>query len=136
MAKPKLTKKERAALVVVRDMLDSGLIEHKRDVSTFNDCFSEQVYRAKRFFNMSLAVGDSGCGTVACIGGWTAATMGLEPDEAAAFVMRYSERGKFSELFYPPPAIDYEKITPAQAVKAIDNFLRTGKPRWSSVGAK
>jgi len=37
------------------------------------------------------------------------------------------------ELFYPPSEFSYKAITPAQAAKAIDNYLETGDPDWESM---
>lgn len=138
MAKPKLTKKERAALTAVRDLLDGGLLEYQRDVSGFSRWSLDAVYRIRRFFNMSVAIGEADCGTVGCIGGWMAANMGLTPSQAQAYVYGFEGRGKFNELFFPSVDNDtsYAKITPRQAVKAIDNFLKTGNPRWASIGVK
>ncbi len=131
MPKPKLTKKEEAALMTVRDMLDRGLIEHKKLPDNLPyDPRSFFSLTLKRFFNMGTGASPKECGTVACIGGWTGAMMGMTIDEAGDFVSKYEHRGKFKDLFFPSRDLKYEKITPKHAVKAIDSFLETGKPNW------
>lgn len=65
--------------------------------------------------------------------------MGKDEDDFIAGV-EYSEMAIYA-LFYPDsdtPAVhdderDWEKFTTKQAVKAIDNFLYTGRPKWKKV---
>ena len=134
--KPKLTKKELGALRAVRDMLDTGLIERNRP--TTGIWIRDHIALAmKRIFDMSIPLKTTNCGTVACIGGWTGAMMGMSPANAENFVTNYNEGGKFHELFYPvynsKLTAHYGKIKPEHAVKAIDNFLATGNPNWMKV---
>lgn len=78
------------------------------------------------------------CGTVACIGGWMAAAMGMGPMEADEYVgskcqATSSERYPLNDLFYPDTSKQWWEITPSMAVEVIDRFLETGKVDWSSV---
>lgn len=144
MAKPRLTKEERKALVQVRDALANGMLEHRRNFDALPGAergfFS---FSLRRLFNMGCPARETQCGTVACIGGWMGAFMGKSPSEAYEFVDIHEE-GKFGELFYPFSVTDdqrreksnYEAITPKQAIKAIDNFLKTGKPNWQRALAR
>lgn len=135
MPKPSLSKKEEAALRAVRDMLAGGLIEHEPspDISWRDGPVQAFVMTMKRLFNMGETAGATECGSVACIGGWMGAMMGMDHEESAEFVMRYEDRGKFKTLFYPPAIYDYALIKPTHAVKAIDNFLANGNPRWAAI---
>jgi hypothetical protein len=96
----------------------------------------------KKIFNMDTATRTTECGSVGCIGGWMGTMMGLGVEDACDFVLGYMNRGRFKELFFPPTPKDkhgepvedyYDKITAAHAVKAIDNFTKTGKPKWETI---
>lgn len=138
MPKPRLSKTELKALVNVRDMLASGVIEYDRKAAGLpqmaRDYFAMGL---RRIFNMEVPAETTECGTVACIGGWMGAMMNMTPQEADDYVNE-NDSGKFGELFYPfggenaakAGGMDYSKITPVHAVKAIDSFLKTGKPNW------
>lgn len=122
-----LTKKELEALLAVRDGLASGAYKHVRN---FSDTKSK-----KPMFNMTQACVSDSCGTIGCIGGWMARQMGLNEIEAHDYV--YETPGKTYDLFFPKGLNgDWDKITPKQAVKAIDNFLETGDPKWPQVAPK
>lgn len=144
--KPKLTTKERGALVAVRDMLASGEIVHKRNADSLPGSMREHfVIGLKRIFNMGCTAEATECGSVGCIGGWMGAMMGMTIDEAADFVAdaqagddnywNENKGNKFSDLFFPPAKINYERITEKQAVRAINSFLKTGKPNWAKACA-
>lgn len=96
-------------------------------------------------FNMAIAYDNYSCGQAACIGGWTALTMGIPPDEADDYV--YSKEKQYDDatdqvikpaaliksLFFPGDDWEYEDITPVQAATAIDNFLDCGDPKWKAI---
>ena len=88
------------------------------------------------------------CGTVACIGGWAYALQNGTPDgkgflrfdmsAAEEFVIETRYRWpRLGWLFYPNTEpgteVNYGRITPQQAVVAIENYLYTGVPRWHEV---
>ena len=77
------------------------------------------------------------CGTVACIGGWMAVSMGMGPSAVDDYVG--SKDGGYGDplfhLFYPSIGMPWYDITPSMAVKVIDRFLETGEVDWSSVDA-
>lgn len=111
--------KDVIALLGVRDALVTGVIKYSR---------SKCVKPANHTFNMAVSERHADCGTVGCIGGNMAMVLGVEADRyvSDAIPIIYS-------LFYPPIQYEYTRITAAESVKAIDNFLRTGKPMWVKV---
>lgn len=128
-SKLKLSFAEFGALLGTRTLLaNNAVVDAKGSQRT-----DEKTHK----FNMEVACKVSGCGSVACIGGTMAQIMGMEPDEAVSYVHLRDphENGQIpiSRLFFPPQEYDFGKITPAHAVKAIDNFLATGKPLWNKV---
>ena len=72
------------------------------------------------------------CGTV---GGWCGLAMGMTKEEASSFVKQQDfDETNLRPLFYPN--LDQNRwnlITTEDAVKAIDNFLETGDPRWQNI---
>jgi hypothetical protein len=103
-------------------------------------------------FSMNYSSGEYRCGTVACIGGWMKILQmfpgpGLRPDylldeKEQMEVDKYVDAGRslaLADLFYPDeisPEVDgWDLITPAQAAKAIGNFLEHGKPMWKEATA-
>ena len=105
-----MTNEEHEALIKVRDLLASGALNGQ--------------------FNMNYAEAIGDCGTVRCIGGWMAHYMTIP--NVTGYVNFHSE---LHDLFHPDDdgGIDWDDITPGQAVLAIDNFLATGKPEWSTI---
>ncbi len=90
----------------------------------------------KHAFNMGVPCRVEGCGSIACIGGTMAQVMGMDADAADQYVRDHDPEentAPISRLFFPPSQYEYDKITTKQAVKAIDNFLATGKPLWDKV---
>ena len=91
---------------------------------------------AEAHFNMRIWHGDvdeysdyarfpGQCGTVMCIGGYIAQQPDITP-ELHDFL-----HGAELDLFYPPRGFEtYCKITPAQAITAINNYLTHGDPQW------
>ncbi len=106
-----MTNEEHAALIKVRDALASGKLDGHFDM------------------NQAISV----CGTFACIGGHMAQLMGMTEFNAInEYVLGNDE---LHVLFYPDDraGVDWDDITPAQAVLAIDNFLSSGDPEWNEV---
>jgi hypothetical protein len=126
---------ELGALLGVRAMLAGGIFPHG---STRDERHRE--------FNMNIACSSVVCGTTSCIGGTMAIIMGLKPDEATTYVGTLAGYGNHSQaltnLFFPSirDGDGWDKgwsdITPDHAVRAIDNWLRDGRPRWRKVVAK
>ena len=104
-----MTNEEHAALIKVRYLLDSGELDGQ--------------------FSMAYAQAIDDCKTVRCIGGWMAHYMAIP--NVTGYVNFQNE---LHDLFYPDDvSVDWDDITPAQAVLAIDNFLDTGEPEWSTI---
>lgn len=83
-------------------------------------------------FNMNVTYMAGNCGGVGCIGGWVGAVMGEENPAKYAYAFRFE--GNLKQLYYPSfSANNYDKITTAQAAKAIHYFLQTGDPCWGKV---
>lgn len=117
-----ITFQEMGALLGVREMLARGLL---KDPGALHEDGAHD-------FNMNIPCRlDGHCGTVACIGGTMALLMGqLSPSR---YVAGGGLNGKLGRLFYPDTAlVQWQSITPAQAVRAIDNWLDNGNPRWRS----
>lgn len=67
------------------------------------------------------------CGTVMCIGGYITNQPDITP-ELHEFI-----DGTDLDIFYPPRGFEnYCKITPAQAITAINNYLTHGDPQWAA----
>ena len=90
-------------------------------------------------FNMGMACDVNGCGTVSCIGGTMALIMGMNVREKTqAYVGGVFVSGNHSPalkpLFFPNVrGIEWDAITPAQALKAIANFKKDRKPCWKQI---
>lgn len=118
------------ALLHVRDELERGDIVHF-DCGAAVDAVVTGV--KKRWFDMGVGGDRHGCGTLGCIGGWMYAAM--HPKARVGRMQDYVDRHQgvsspFHELFF---GRTWSSITPAQGVKAIDNFLEFGKPDWEEV---
>jgi len=122
---------ELIALYGVRAMLASGEIK-----STLS--FNILPTATAHLFNMGVTCETSHCGSIACIGGYMAMVL----QKPIAWVSPYNaqphpadpERAPKSlvPLFFPHED-DYDHITNKQAIKAIDNWLETGRPKWRAI---
>lgn len=145
-----LTPKTYAALRWTLKLLRGDLKAHVR-----HEYWRHPVRPRGNLFNMATecekehdSTGHS-CGTTACIGGWMAIhALGIRPN--AKGVINVSSAGRVSvamrnmamneglyKLFYPgeecyrvPDIHNWSDITPKQAVKAIEYYLRTGEISW------
>jgi hypothetical protein len=136
-----ITQQELDALLAVRSGLAAGLLEHT----------SYKKLKAKSdpkslAFNMDIAYTKHDCGTVGCIGGWMGVFMHthkLEADKEIDYnnVRHYVNNKRsynLEELFFPLEThdgftVDYDSISSAMALQAIDNFLANGEPDWKNV---
>ena len=93
-------------------------------------------------FKMGIACDFNGCGTVSCIGGTMALIMGMYMRENVLdYVGIRLGEGRHSPalkpLFFPPReellGVEWDNITPAQALKAIANFKKDRHPRWKQI---
>jgi hypothetical protein len=103
-------------------------------------------------FDMNYPSKNYHCGTSGCIGGWMKIHMlEVAPDDKGVFrldpheesvvdsYVNTSRSRTLGPLFYPalpddhPLRTEWERITPAHGVQAIDNFLNTGDPNWIGV---
>ncbi len=120
---------EFGALLGTRTMLANNAVVDAKGVHETD----EKTHK----FNMSVPCNARRCGSVACIGGTMAQIMGMDAIDASSYVYERepgtAKETPISRLFYPPEKYDFDKITPAHAVKAIDNFLATGKPNWTKI---
>jgi len=124
---------ELGALLGTRAMLEFKVLEDGKELEVPN--------KKSHLFNMTQICKTAGCGSIACIGGTMAMIMGLEPTS----YVRNAE-GELKQLFYPHyrtgklegiELYSWGRIKPAEAIKVIDRFLRTGKAEWQKVlGAK
>ena len=135
-----LSLKERQALIETRNMLAGERIPYASDYG-------------KPGFNMNYEAQRYECGAACCIGGHMSLLMqgvqasgGVfrltpeEADTASDYVSSKKNSGKkIAALFWPTElseiesdlAYEWEAITPKMAVRAIDNFLKTGEPNWA-----
>lgn len=124
---------EFGALLGTREMLKSGALTFAKGQSC--------PVAGKHLFNMSVASETRECGSVGCIGGTMGQIMGMEPYMAEQFVYKQMRgepdaRPKLTKLFFGPEKLDLETVTVKQAIKAIDNFIKTGDPKWAKVVRK
>lgn len=84
------------------------------------------------FLDMGTEFSEPACGTVACIGGWVAATMGFDIPEAVRYVDRMMDYpdSPLYKLYWDEIGMG---VRPSHALAAIENLLRTGNPDWDSV---
>lgn len=129
-----------AALLAVRELLKIDAIKHNPTVR-----FQRGLELGGRTldvcplrFNMTMSAKTADCGTVACIGGHMALVLGdADPD-----VFVTNAQGALRELFYPlvlrrDGAVSaWNEVTPRHAVKAIDNYLTTGRAQWHKIVPK
>jgi hypothetical protein len=120
-----ITVQEYLALLGVRTALKVGTLTFHPEIEHHQ---TERV-GSEHVFNMACPLQtNSYCGSIGCIGGWMALTMGRDPNHYVQ-----DTPGPLGPLFYPPDMIDYPKITPAQAITAIDKWL-AGKKPWTAKG--
>jgi len=131
----KITFQEYAALLATRAMLVNATLAWTNSPRPVPGC---------HLFNMHTKGGATHCGTVGCIGGTMAMVMGKDPSdyvfdhvgEDLGWRLRADTCSKsLSNLFYPV-GDEWDWIKPKVAVKAIDNWLRTGKPGWKKLQLK
>ena len=96
------------ALIATRDMLKNGL---PKGLAYSYACWQEK----------------NDCGTTACIGGMIEFITGTRPREL------WTGSVGIDDLFFRGFNKDGKGATERQAVKAINNVLETGKPKWDEV---
>lgn len=109
-----ISQAEYEALQVVRDGLASGEYSHDSD----------------NRFDMLVTCKQGNCGTVACIGGWVALTMGKNDLQADSYVWD-SEYGPLAPLYFPKYLASWAAITPDVAARTITTFLDSGEVDFS-----
>lgn len=132
-----LTFAQLGALLGVRELLKMEALEfaHRGGYITWENAI--HASGSAHLFNMNVACRmNEHCGSVGCIGGSMGLLLGMTAPQATTFTE--TAPYKLRELFYPKMAkhryvtVDYDKITPAQAIKAINNFL-AGKRPWEGI---
>lgn len=137
--KRKITFAELGALLGTRTMIANNLIVHVPDPDNMAEQLDGRMEEGEHLFTMEITCKSEGCGSIGCIAGTMALIMGI--GVPATYVSKHFHDPEFNtrpiaKLFYPPQRYDYSKITPKQAVKAIDNFLEYGNPKWASILGK
>lgn len=143
-----IEEKELKALAAVRNDLALGEIKRtdvnaKTMVDPLNADHDDGALDLQDKVNFNMQVGARNykeCGSVHCIGGGMGIKMGLTLIEADHYVRYMDKDVPLFPLLYPgsneeggDDQYDYNKITPKQAIQAIDNFIATGKPNWASI---
>lgn len=134
----KITQEQFCALIKVREALADGTL-----VWVGDDQVQARKLSGANVFNMSRWHEQHTCGTVGCIGGWSGFFAGERNHGdlwQGAKELRYGSGIK--ELFFPfggsngsnGPA--WSTLKPQHAVRAIDNFLKTGNPNWKEAISK
>lgn len=133
-----ITEQERDALIKVKEFLKK-LSPPKNYASRVNHEDDELETPGEARFNMNREVARYDCGTGCCIGGWMSLYMQGVPlrrnvvltQEQVNAARRYviNRPDELNDLFYPN-RIDYDAITPADAIAQIEQFLRTGEATW------
>jgi hypothetical protein len=126
-----LTATEKKAFRWVRDQLRAGKFKHVKDTNDIEIgkvSIQTRLANIIRYFNMSNWAGkkENNCGTVCCIGGWVEAKIGKP--------LRPSLLGNANDLFHPYEIDYWDNITPKQAARAIDRYLKDGDAdhAWSA----
>lgn len=133
-----ITFQELGALLGTEAMLKEKIITHNRKIDSGYEMRTAAI-GGRHVFNMASAcVTNEECGSVACIGGTMAMIMGMDEDAADAYVHGYEYDENLGALFFPQTAPGgyvegFAKITAKQALQAIANYKRTGKPNWRKV---
>jgi len=134
-----LRKDHYCALVKALDSLQKGTIRHVRNPKhLMGDGSTVKVDR----FNMSYWRTEAACGTVGCIGGTAEVVGGLKMWSLSECAGAMGDTSGLYNLFYPHELDtpdgddDWGKITPKHAVKALQNYLTSGKPKWLEVMKK
>lgn len=118
---------ELGALLGVLKMLETGVLGFAKPVKDKFDGLELPVTPSdKHLFNMATKVRSNECGTIGCIGGNMALILGKSP------IGYVGEGGVLGPLFFPS-GYEFSTVEPKQAIKAIYNFLATGKPKWEKI---
>lgn len=121
----RVSAEEHIALQQVLKMLESGEIQ---DIDPIKPIRFQPV--PKGLF-MSSTGCQTACGTAACIGGWVATLMDVDP---AYYVWDYGSDGKYRHKPLRQLYFGNLGITPSkQAAQALRNFLTKGNPDWKDV---
>jgi hypothetical protein len=92
-------------------------------------------------FRMEVVATSHNCGTACCIGGAMGLAMGLDVYNANEYVL-HRDKDALRELFmateldYAETQWSLDMVTPAMALKAVDNFLNSGHAHWDEVVAE
>lgn len=124
-AKLRITERERAALVLTLQYMETGRLVHAPVTDDNKEILPSSEFTGH--FNMDMWNSAEKCGTVACIGG-TAEMLGRLQHRSFADTVRPGS--SLYHLLYPPTLIDYAEITVEQAARALRSYLSTGKPNW------
>ena len=96
-------------------------------------------------FNMAVWMTHMDCGSIACIGGTAELLGGLRHHTLASaaeenrelYILLYPATRKLDLLYqdgsWEQHAVEWEDITLAQATRALQNYLSTGKANWKEV---
>ena len=121
-----ITFAEHGALIGTRYMLAAGILKHTPHMLGVD-------HGNKHGFNMGVCCDVVGCGSVSCIGGTMAMIMGMRERIRATHYVSYA-RGELGKLFYRGyQNVNMHNITVEQSIRAIDNFLTTGRAQWHKV---
>lgn len=132
-----LKNKHYCALVKALDALQNGCIRHvKAPGFLVGDGSDTKVDR----FNMNFWRTEASCGTVACIGGTAEVVAGLPMFSLSSVAEDMGGDSGLYHLFYPHEldrgewnADSWDKITTKHAIKALQNYLTSGDPKWTEV---
>ncbi len=126
---------ELGAMLGVRELLKQGLMEFTGS--------AHGMIGGQHEFHMACTIQEDGdCGSIGCIGGTMGMLMGMGRNQAHNYVMSHHSddymagrkpgdpKSPLTNLFYPPMSRNWNKATPAKAIQAIDNWLKTGKANW------
>lgn len=133
---------ELGTLLGTRAMLDLGVLQHLDIPDNVDTSAAADEIGGAHVFNMNVPCKlNKECGSIHCIGGTMAVLMGLNEENSDYYVAQGAAGARpgflghsenLRDLFFPP-GVEYNSITPQEAVKVIDTFLTTGVVDWSSV---
>lgn len=85
--------------------------------------------QGERIFDMGTYCSHRECGTASCIGG----TMAIIMNEVPGDYGQNTKSQPLHILFHPPKAYVWPSVTAKQSIAAIDNWLKTGNPKWEKI---
>jgi len=86
---------------------------------------------SNKFFNMNYGHAIGRCGTAFCVYGLLRERGA--PDDLMVSAFNHADDSKLHDLFYPQGNVDYDRVTPRHAARAIDQLLAGRRPDYEGM---